>query len=61
MQNFQKNEHFLPTVGVCIRRQEKLVFRKVWRTFLSCYLRFEIHPFALLTTTSEGLPLRVLM
>ena len=26
------------------------VFRKIWRTLLSCYLRFEIHPFALLQT-----------
>ena len=25
-------------------------FRKIWRALLSCYLRFEIHPFALLLT-----------
>ena len=23
------------------------VFRKIWRALLSCYLRFEVHPFAL--------------
>ena len=27
------------------------VFWKIWRTLLSCYLRFEIRPFALLQTT----------
>ena len=26
------------------------VFRKIWRALLSCYLRFEIRPFALLPT-----------
>ena len=26
------------------------VFQKIWRPLLSCYLRFEIHPFALLRT-----------
>ena len=26
------------------------VFRKIWRTLFSCYLRFEIHPFELLPT-----------
>ena len=26
------------------------VFRKIWRALLSCYLRFEIHTFALLPT-----------
>ena len=26
------------------------VFRKIWRDLLSCYLRFEIRPFALLRT-----------
>ena len=31
------------------------VFRKVWRALLSCYLRFEIHPFALLPTISLNL------
>ena len=27
-----------------------LVSRKIWRALLSCYLRFEIRPFALLPT-----------
>ena len=27
------------------------VFRKIWRTLLSCYLRFGIRPFALLPTS----------
>ena len=28
-----------------------LVFQKIWRALFSCYLRFEIRPFALLPTT----------
>ena len=27
------------------------VFPKIWRALFSCYLRFEIHPFALITTS----------
>ena len=32
---------------------EMFVFRKIWRGLLSCYLRFEIRPFALLPTNSQ--------
>ena len=31
-----------------------LVFRKIWRTFLSCYFRFEFRPFALLLTSCSA-------
>ena len=36
-------------VRVRIRRYEIFAFRKIWRAFLSCYLRFEIRLFALST------------
>ena len=29
------------------------VFRKIWRAWFSCYLRFEIRPFALLPTNKR--------
>ena len=31
------------------------VFRKTWHALLSCYLHFEVHPFALLPTKSPVL------
>ena len=31
------------------------VFRKIWRALLSCYLRFEVHPFAWLPTKKANL------
>ena len=31
-----------------------LVFRKIWRAFLSFYVRFEIPPFALTPTKGKG-------
>ena len=37
-------------VRVRIKGQEMFVFWKIWCALLSCYLRFEIHPFALLRT-----------
>ena len=37
----------------CVYQVVKMfVFRKTWRASLSCYLRFEIRPFALLPTNS---------
>ena len=30
------------------------VFPKIWRALYSCYLRFEIHPFAILLTTCRN-------
>ena len=40
--NFSKNLYFLPP------NTPKFVFPKIWRALPSCYLRFEIRPFALL-------------
>ena len=37
-------------VRVSIRKQELFVFRKIWCALFACYLRFEIHPFALSPT-----------
>ena len=45
--------HFKWYVRVRIRGQEMFVFWKIWRALLSCYLRFEIRPFALLLTKTS--------
>ena len=37
---------------VCVR-EEKFVFRKIWRAFLSFNICFKIRPFALLPTIYE--------
>ena len=51
---FSEKQTFLTTwyahVHVRIRGEEMFVFLKIWRVLLSCYLRFEIRPFALLPT-----------
>ena len=41
------------------RGLEIVVFRKIWRALFSCYLRFEIFPFALLPMRSRLLSLLV--
>ena len=55
--NFPKNERFLPPdthTYVCVSGGKKtFVFRKIWRALYSCYLRFEIRPFAIVPTNLE--------
>ena len=52
MSKFLKNEHFLlpDTHRYVWESRGKFVFRKIRHALLSCYLRFKIHPFALLPT-----------
>ena len=54
MSSFPKKITFLSLwyahVRVRIRGYKMFVFRKIWRALFSCYLRFEIRPFALSPT-----------
>ena len=48
---FRKNEYFLPAdmqTYVCVSGGKKcfVFFRKIYRALFSCYLHFEIRPFA---------------
>ena len=50
-----KNKHSLPRyahVRVSIRGYEMFVYHKIWCALFSCNTRFDIHPFALLSTKS---------
>ena len=55
-QNFPKNKHFLnfstdTETYVCLPVGMKCpFFRKIWHALFSCYFRFEIRFFALLST-----------
>ena len=43
-----------------IRGYEMSIFRKIWPTLFSCYLRFEIRLFALLPMNTNGTGIRIL-